>query len=233
MFENNNPESDSVFHYKNKNIQQEFVAKVFGTVFLQVLFTILVVSFCFAFPTLAYIATSLSLLWAILSAGLMLGLSLSTTLARTVPLNYALMALFTLCQSFFIFTAIADVAAQVLLTAGFYLAGVLAMLTVYSFNTTTDFTSPMFNLKFLGLQLLFSVILLFFRVQNFVYVCLSALLFSMYLIIDLQLISGKKNVRLGVDDYMVGAIMIYTDVIHLFLYIVQLLDTAEDKKKRK
>ena len=233
MYEYNTPEPDSVFHYKNRNIQQEFIGKVFGTVFLQVLFTILVVSFCFTFPSLAYIATSLSLLWAILSAGLMLALSLSTTLSRQVPLNYALMGVFTLCQSFFVFTVIANVAAQVLLTAGFYLAGVLGMLTVYSFTTSTDFTSPMFNLKFLGLQLLFSVILLFFRVENFVYVVISAVIFSMYLIVDLQLISGKKDVKLGVDDYMVGAIMIYTDVIHLFLYIVQLLDNGEDKKKKK
>ena len=233
MFEYDNQDHTSVFHLKDQNIQREFIAKVFGTVFLQVLFTILVVSLCFISPSLGYLATNLSLLWAIVGAGTMLGLSLSTTLARTVPLNYALMALFTLCQSFFVFTVIEYVALQILLTAGLYLTVILGLLTVYSFTTSTDFTNPMFNLKFLMLQLLLSVVLFFFRIDNYIYVVISTLVFSMYLIVDLQLISGKKDVKLGVDDYMVGAIMIYTDVIHLFLYIVQLLDKGEDKKKKK
>merc|ERR1719414_1114998 len=54
--------------------------------------------------------------------------------------------------------------------------------------------------------------------------CLGILRFSFYLIYDTQMIMGKGELRLGVDDYVYGALQLYLDIIQLFLYILELLD---------
>merc|ERR1719356_595533 len=55
-----------------------------------------------------------------------------------------------------------------------------------------------------------------------VYSCLGILVFSFYLIYDTQMIMGKGELALGIDDYCLGAFMLYMDIIQIFLYILQL-----------
>ena len=47
---------------------------------------------------------------------------------------------------------------------------------------------------------------------------LGALLFSIYIVFDTRMIMKK----LAVDEYIIGALMIYIDIIQLFLYILAL-----------
>jgi FtsH-binding integral membrane protein len=42
------------------------------------------------------------------------------------------------------------------------------------------------------------------------------------LIHDTQLIVGKGKWKLGLDDYIVGALIIYVDIITIFLYLLAL-----------
>eukprot|EP00501_MAST-03F_sp_TOSAG23-6_P001357 GSMAST32.ASY1.ANO1.1409.1 assembled CDS len=59
---------------------------------------------------------------------------------------------------------------------------------------------------------------------NTVYSSLGALLFSCYLVYDIQLImGGKHKYALSPDEYVFAAINIYLDIINLFLYILSLL----------
>jgi len=50
-----------------------------------------------------------------------------------------------------------------------------------------------------------------------VYCSLGALLFGIYLIIETQLILGGKYFSLSVDDYVVAAMILYLDIIKIFL----------------
>ena len=56
------------------------------------------------------------------------------------------------------------------------------------------------------------------------------LIYCVYILIDTQLILGGKNKELTLDNYVMGAMILYVDIIGLFLKILQLLG---DKKKRK
>jgi FtsH-binding integral membrane protein len=51
----------------------------------------------------------------------------------------------------------------------------------------------------------------------------GVLLFSIYLVIDTQMIMGGKSVELRVDEYTLAALLLYIDIIQIFLYILQLL----------
>jgi len=44
-----------------------------------------------------------------------------------------------------------------------------------------------------------------------------AIIYGLYLIIDTQMVLGKGEYSLSVDDYVVGALIIYMDIMMLFL----------------
>jgi len=48
-------------------------------------------------------------------------------------------------------------------------------------------------------------------------------IYSLYLIIDTQLILGGKNKELTLDNYVLGAILLYVDIIGLFLEILKII----------
>lgn len=53
--------------------------------------------------------------------------------------------------------------------------------------------------------------------------------YSIYLLIDTQLIMGGKNKSLTLDNYVLGSVILYIDIVNLFLQILKILG---DKKKR-
>jgi FtsH-binding integral membrane protein len=78
----------------------------------------------------------------------------------------------------------------------------------------------------LGMALLMLVLsLIIFGIEQIVYDCVIALcvvLLGLFLIHDTQLIVGKGKWRLGLDDYIIGALIIYVDIITIFLYLLML-----------
>lgn len=58
---------------------------------------------------------------------------------------------------------------------------------------------------------------------NNLYCCLGTMLFGIYLIIDTQLIIGGKRLELSLDDYVIGALILYMDIIQIFLYLLQMM----------
>lgn len=55
-------------------------------------------------------------------------------------------------------------------------------------------------------------------------VIIVIILMSMWVIHDTQMIIGGKKVKyqLDVDDYIIGAIIIYSDIVTIFLYLLEL-----------
>jgi protein lifeguard len=71
-------------------------------------------------------------------------------------------------------------------------------------------------LMILGLvMLIFGIVAIFWRdpIVHLVYSCLSALLFSMYLVYDTQLVLGKGQYSYSLDDAYLAAIQLYIDII--------------------
>ena len=50
-----------------------------------------------------------------------------------------------------------------------------------------------------------------------------AMIYSFYLIIDTQLIMGGRNKEFRSDQYIMGAVMLYTDIVQLFLSLLRLI----------
>lgn len=109
--------------------------------------------------------------------------------------------------------------------------GLVILITLYAFYTKKDYTmgSALFSMACSSLALLM-LFLMFSRNQfvHSIYIYLSLLVFGFYLIIDTQRIVGGKSVELKSDEYITGAMLIYADIIVLFLKILSLLSKKKD-----
>ncbi|XP_075526386.1 protein lifeguard 1-like [Dermacentor variabilis] len=78
------------------------------------------------------------------------------------------------------------------------------------------------------LLMIFGVVAAFFpsKTLQMIYACAGAAIFSFYIVIDTQQITGGANRAnpLSPEDYIAGAIALYLDAINLFLYILQIMD---------
>ena len=52
---------------------------------------------------------------------------------------------------------------------------------------------------------------------------LIAMIFGIYLVYDTQLIANGKRYGLSLDDYVIAAIVIYLDVIYIFLRVLSIM----------
>jgi len=144
---------------------------------------------------------------------------------RKVPLNYFLLFGFTATEGFLVGVVCSVYTVQSVLLAMFATGLLVGGLTIYAMMTKTDFTGMGAYLFAAVLVLMiFGIFVMFFPFpfMHKVYCCCGILLFSIFLIYDTQMIMGKGELRIGIDDYVFAALQLYIDVIQLFLYILQL-----------
>ena len=68
---------------------------------------------------------------------------------------------------------------------------------------------------------LFSIIF-WSEVFNIIICTIGVFLFGIYLILDTQFVMGGKRYQLSLDDYIVGALILYMDIVMIFLYLLSL-----------
>lgn len=156
------------------------------------------------------------------------------SVARRVPTNYILLTVFTVAETYIVgyFTVFFE-PDDVLLAAVLTLTMTIT-LTIYAFTTKRDFTVFGAALWIAGWALL-AFSLLFFWIARYsaaykpivIVICvLSIVVYGFYLVFDTQLIIGGKRYELSMDDYVIGALMIYTDIIVLFMRILEIIGTV-------
>lgn len=173
--------------------------------------------------------TSVIFFWIalVLSFVTLIPLACVRAIGRTVPINYILLFIFTLCESYMLMLCCATYNANVVIAAAALTAAVTVALTIYAFTTKTDFTW-LGGMLFAGICILIVTGLLFcfLGTSNFLYILYCAagvFIYSIYLIYDTQLISGKFENEFEIDDYVIAAVNVYLDIINLFLYILSIL----------
>ena len=221
---------------ENKEIERKlrngFIRKVYGTIFFQLLITTAVVYYVMTNESIMnymFQNTNLIFLLLILSIGIMLIL-VCTQASQQVPLNYILLIAFTLLEAFMVsFTTIYFDPISVLACAGMTMIIVFG-LSMYACFTKRDITMMGGFLFCCSLLLIFLGFIGFFFRSHFYQMFLNSigvLLMSLYLIYDTQLVIGEKQLLILIDDYIYGALLIYLDIISLFIRILRLLATKK------
>lgn len=150
------------------------------------------------------------------------------TVAREFPKNYVLLGVFTLCIGFTTgITCAAYETRSVAIAAGITAVTVIG-LVAFAMQTTYDFSGMgpymfVFFLVFFGVSIVM-MFLPYSRPVEIIYAAIGALLFSMYIVYDTQLIAGGKHqaCRFSVDDYVFAALNLYLDIINLFIMLLRL-----------
>ena len=155
-------------------------------------------------------------------------MSCFSDICRKYPHNYVLYTLFTIFMSYLLsFTTINYDTDTVLLAMGTTLA-ITTALSLYAIQTRYDFTEMGAYLTVFLVGLIVATTINIF-VQNTIFTKIIAtigiLIFSCFIVYDVQLIVGGKHRRYSydIDDYIFATINIYLDIINLFLYILELL----------
>lgn len=143
------------------------------------------------------------------------------------PQNVIFLFAFTACEGVLVGCAAATYNLNEIILATVITVGVTVSLTAFALQTKIDFTIFSGVLFSVLVVLVFSgMIALFFpanRTFSLLYSSIGALLFSAYLIYDVQMIAGGHKHECGPDDYIQAALAVYLDIINLFLLILRLV----------
>ena len=212
------------------NIKNNFIKKVYGILSLQLFFT-----FCFCgasimFPSnFAFMQSSESLLIpGVLSIPI---ICLIPHMKHKYPHNIILLSLFTVCESFLLGHICYQYSyfglSKLIVSAFAITGGLFTFISFYAYFSKTDF-SFLNTYLFVGLV---SLVLLSFMQIFFAYSIMSVaiawfgiLLFSGYILYDTSMILHS----LGPDDAIEAALMLYLDIINLFLYILEVLRISRE-----
>lgn len=156
---------------------------------------------------------------------------------RQPPSNYICLAVFTFCEAYLV-SFISSITGKqsgnsVVMLAGVYTLGnlddilaIVVALTLYACYTESDFTTSYGIMIVLLVCLVTLGITSMFVDSPFIenlYCMVGVMLFGFYLIVDTQMIMGGKNVELSIDEYILAAMMLYIDIIQIFLYLLRFL----------
>lgn len=204
-----------------------FVGKVFGILLAQMIVTTIFCAFCYTNePIRQFIVDSpvLYLFAAIVSLILALTLACVKSIARAVPTNYILLFCFTICESYCVATISAFYEPQSVLLAALLTLVLFGILTYYGFTHKGDlqYWGPIMSVA-MGVGLVTCIMMIFFRNQIMFLICcwIGLILTCIYTIYDVYLITEKYG--LDEDDYIIGAMLLYLDIINLFIYILSIL----------
>ena len=208
-----------------------FIRKVYTILAVQLLATGIVSTFMILHaPTQVYVLThgwpvSLSMV-----ASIVLIVSLMCYKDKS-PQNMYLLAAFTVCESFLVGTVTTAYCAAgergIVLEAVFLTGAIFIGLTLFTFQSKIDFSFLGAGLSMgLGALILWGLFGLIFGIQTgYVYALLGCIIFSGYILFDTWLIMEK----LSPHEHVLAAVMLYLDLINLFLYLLQLLSSDNNR----
>lgn len=218
-------------------IRRHFAAKVLGQVFVMLLEVacICALGMSSSSRTQNYLqGQGAWIMWAavIVSFAILLSFFCHPSLLYHVPQKYIVLGVFgasngVLCM----YVTMQYTTASVLMVAGLA-ASVTLVLCAYAYFTKRDFTTMGGALSsLLWLLIAFGFLQIWFhdRILQLLVASGGALLFSFYLIYDLQLVLGGKHRKYqhSLDDDVLASIGIFLDIINLFL---DLLSIFGDRK---
>ena len=150
------------------------------------------------------------------------------TVARTVPNNYILCGLFTISEAYCVAFIGSFYDTDIVLTAMWMTALIVTVVTIFAVSTKADFTPfwpIMIGICLSMIILLFVCCLVPFS-SNFYYYyyCpFGAIFYTIYLIMDVQMLVGGKRYQFNEEDYIVAALCIYIDIVRIFIYVLRIL----------
>ncbi|XP_056129193.1 fas apoptotic inhibitory molecule 2b [Lampris incognitus] len=225
-------EMQAQFSWDDKAVRRIFIRKVYAILMIQLLVTVAIVSvFTFWEPVRFFIQTHPGLYMAsyLTFFATYIALSCCGDLRRQFPWNLILLTVFTLSMACMMgFVSSFYNTKSVTLCLGIT-ALVCLSVTIFSFQTKIDVTSCHGVLFVLCVVMLLCAVTLSIVVPfgyvpwlHAIYAVIGAILFTLFLAFDTQLLIGNKSYTLSPEEYIFAALNIYLDIIYLFSFLLQI-----------
>jgi len=222
--------------FEDKEVRRRFMMKVYGILSVQLavtfgiifLFTVFISDY-FARDNLwlVYVCSAITIIT-------IFPMACVRKLRVSVPFNFILLGVFTLAESVSLGMVASLYSPEIVLFATCATGVIVFGLTVFAFQTKIDFTAC--RGVMMVVLLTFTVVglaMIFLRGSDrlsAVYGGIGVLVFSLYLIMDTQLMmGGSHKFAISPEEYIFAALALYLDIIQIFLMILK----AYAKAKRK
>ena len=147
------------------------------------------------------------------------------SVARKAPMNYFLLGLFTLCLTMFVCTACSRASTNIVIASAGASAAMTFGLAFYAMCTDSDLSLCMGIVLIASIPIFFfSLFSIFIHFGSWWHPVLGAFgvaLFGTYIMIDVQNIAKGRDRSWEVDDYIIAAMILYTDIMNLFLCMLE------------
>uniref|UniRef100_A0A8C7PG48 Protein lifeguard 2 n=1 Tax=Oncorhynchus mykiss TaxID=8022 RepID=A0A8C7PG48_ONCMY len=227
------------FSWSDKNIRRIFIRKVYSILMIQLLVTLSIVAlFTFCEPVKIYIQSNPGWYWASYAVFFVTYITLVCCPGprRQFPWNLILLAVFVIYLSthlsniYFPFNSYYNTKSVVMCLG--ITAMVCLTVTLVSFQTKFDVTSCQGVLFSFCMVMMVSGLVLAIALPygyvpwvHGVYGVLGALLFTMFLAFDTQLLMGNKRYTISPEEYVFATLNIYLDIIYIFSFFLSLFGT--------
>ncbi|ALC42746.1 CG30379 [Drosophila busckii] len=215
--------------FNDQSIRKGFIRKVYFILLTQLLFTCGVISiFMYHMPTKYFVQENPIVVCVAMIANLIIMCSMvcCEVARRRFPLNFILLAMFTVTMSLMLGAVASTLDVDMVLLAVGITAVMVIALSIYAIQTKYDFTAwggVLISVVILLLILAIAGSFLRTNFGNTAVSSLGALLASFLLIYDTQLImGGKHKYQFNPEDYIFAALTLYLDVVRIFLYVLRL-----------
>ncbi|XP_023161692.2 protein lifeguard 1 [Drosophila hydei] len=221
--------------FDNKTIRRGFIRKVYMILMGQLVITFGAVAlFVFSKDAKQFAVLNQWLFWVAIGVLLitMLSMVCCEKVRRETPTNFIFLGMFTIAESFLLgVSAIRFAPNEVLLAIGITAAICLA-LTVFALQTKYDFTlMGGILVACLVALLIFGFMALFMhgKIISLIYSSLSAVLFSIYLVYDTQIMmGGGHKYSISPEEYIFATLNLYLDIINIFIDVLNILGITQD-----
>ncbi|XP_062979201.1 protein lifeguard 2 [Elgaria multicarinata webbii] len=231
-------ETLTTFSWDDRNVRRVFIRKVYSILVLQLLVTVSIVGlFTFCEPIKGYVQANPAWYWASYAVFFITYLILACCSGprRYFPWNLILLSIFTLSMAYLTGMLSSYYNTKSVLLCLGITALVCLSVTIFSFQTKYDFTSCQGVLFVMLMVLLFSGIILAIMLPfkyvpwlQAIYAVLGAIVFTMFLAFDTQLLMGNRRYAMSPEEYIFGALNIYLDIIYVFSFLLQIFGSSRD-----
>lgn len=210
----------TTFSWDDRSVRRVFIRKVYAILMVQLLVTVVIVAF-FTFCAVFFVTYLI--------------LACCSGPRRYFPWNLILLSIFTLSMAYLTGMLSSYYNTKSVLLCLGITALVCLSVVIFSFQTKFDFTSYQ-GVLFVMLMVLFfggiilAVILPYQYVPwlHAIYALLGAIIFTMFLAFDTQMLMGNRRYSLSPEEYIFGALNIYLDIIYIFSFFLQFFGSSQE-----
>lgn len=223
------------FDFSDQSIRRGFIRKVYSILMVQLAITMAFIALlCYEPNTKRFVqqTPSLFIVALIIMIVAMITLACCGEIRRKAPINFIMLFIFTIAEGFLLGVSASTYKQDAVLMAVGITAAVCLALTLFAFQTKYDFTM-MGGVLLVAVIILmvFGIVAIFVhnKIVQLVYASLGALIFSIYLVYDTQLMmGGKHKYSISPEEYVFAALNLYLDIINIFMYILAIIGHSRD-----